>query len=368
MRLSIDLPPLHASTKLTVVIPARDESRSLPDTLDALAQQCTFDGKPIDADTFDIIVLANNCRDDTAKVARDFGTAHTRPTTVVAEIDVPEPFAHVGTARRLLMESAANRFLRAKQPLGIIASTDADTRVHRTWVAAIIDEMRAADAVTGRIRIATAELAALDPATRLLYLRDQIYRRLVSELDAIYDPVAHDPLPRHGQHFGASFAVTADAYRRAGGVPPRARHEDIAFYEALDRIDARVRHSMRVSVATSARFDARAHGGFATFLGGLRDQSGICVEDPALTVLRLQTRPLLRKLWRRDGSDADLARARTTYGTTKSDWDEIFRAHETFGDNLWRIERFAASHWTRYRPVEIEKAIPVIRTLHATSR
>ena len=37
---------------------------------------------------------------------------------------------------------------------------------------------------------------------------------------ALLDSVFHDPWPRHYQHFGASLAVTADAYRRAGGLPP----------------------------------------------------------------------------------------------------------------------------------------------------
>ena len=360
---TIELPPLRASTELTVVIPARNEAAALPKTLASLATQCGPDGRRLDIDRFDVVVLANNCNDETARVARELGSVRGSPTVTVVEIAFAASIAHVGTARRLLMESAAKRFLEARRPRGIIASTDADTRVDSMWIASTIDEMRQADAVTGRISIERDDLASLDRTTRLLYLRDQVYRRLVSELDAIYDPVAHDPLPRHGQHFGASFAVTADAYVRAGGVPPNARHEDIAFYESLDRIDARVRHSMRVRVATSARLDARADGGFATFLRGLRTEPTLCVEAPALTVLRLQTRPLLRRLWRREGTVSDRARARAIYGASRREWDDMFRDDASFGDHLWRIERFAATSWKRFSPVPIEMALPAIRTL-----
>jgi len=42
---------------------------------------------------------------------------------------------------------------------------------------------------------------------------------LLAELEGWLDPDPADPLPRHHQHFGASLAVTVDAYRRAGGLP-----------------------------------------------------------------------------------------------------------------------------------------------------
>ena len=368
MPLAIHLPPLHAATQVTVVIPARNESAVLPKTLTALAEQCGVAGEPLHVDLFDVVVLANNCTDDTARVARALNDVRGFPKIVVAEVELPASIAHAGTARRLVMESVARRYLKARKPLGIVASTDADTRVDRMWVASIIDEMQAADAVTGRIHMEREHLAGLKPATRLLYLRDQIYRRLVSELDAMLDPVPCDPLPRHGQHFGASFAVTAAAYMRAGGVPPNARHEDIAFYEALDRSDARVRHSMRVRVATSARLEARAEGGFATFLSGLDAREKLLVECPELTVLRLRTRPLLRRLWRGQGTTADHRRARIIYGASQSDWGELLRSDQPFGNNLWRIERFAARDWQRFLPVSIELALPSIRSLHATHR
>ncbi|MEJ7661828.1 MAG: hypothetical protein WKG07_20740, partial [Hymenobacter sp.] len=55
------------------------------------------------------------------------------------------------------------------------------------------------------------------------------------------------------QHFGASLALTARAYRRVGGLPVVRYLEDEALCQQLRRHDLRLRHSPRVVVHTSAR-------------------------------------------------------------------------------------------------------------------
>jgi hypothetical protein len=64
--------------------------------------------------------------------------------------------------------------------------------------------------------------------------------------------------------------------------------EDIALYDALERNGARIRHSLRVRVTTSARFGSRAPGGFGSRIcewsaGVLRAfiRSGACADDAA---------------------------------------------------------------------------------------
>lgn len=285
MTATLELPPLRQGTQLTVVIPARDEEVTLPHALAALARQRALDGTALSHGVYDIVVLANGCRDATARVARAHADAGEGRCVSVIEVAFPQARAHIGTARRAIMDAVASRYLRAGMQRGIVASTDADTRVDERWIAATLDEMRHVDAVTGRIVLARDELARLDRSARALYLRDAAHRRLVGELEALYDPVAHDPLPRHGQHYGASFAVTAEAYARAGGIPPLPRLEDLAFYNSLERTDARVRHSMRVRVETSARPSARVDGGFGTFLSDLGARGTLTVESPALTIV-----------------------------------------------------------------------------------
>ncbi|MBC8082626.1 MAG: hypothetical protein H7Z21_05385, partial [Hymenobacter sp.] len=60
--------PPAAGLLLSVIIPARDEAENLPATLAALAAQTTLRGQPLDPASYEILVLANNCRDQTAAV------------------------------------------------------------------------------------------------------------------------------------------------------------------------------------------------------------------------------------------------------------------------------------------------------------
>lgn len=263
------IPPLASTVTLTVAIPARNEEASIGPALRALAQQRQRDGAPFAYTRYDVIVFANDCDDATVARAREVAGAHTGFALHVVAGALPPRDAHVGTARKAVMDVAARRFFEAGRPRGTVATTDADTIVDAGWIAETVAEAGEADAVMGRILLAPGERERLSAQMRRLYLRDMAYRRVVAELEALRDPVACDPLPRHGQHYGASFAVSAGAYARAGGVPPRPVLEDLAFFQALQRIDARVRHSTRVRVATSARTLARVEGGFATFLRDL---------------------------------------------------------------------------------------------------
>jgi hypothetical protein len=260
---SLSLPPLRAGCVFSVVVPVRDEEASLPATLAALAAQRDAIGWPLDPDLYEVIVLINNTTDRSAEIARAVGSANPRLALHVVEIDLPEDGAHVGRARRLLMDTAALRL----PADGVIATTDADTVVAPDWVAMTLAEFAAgADAVTGRILVDPAGFAEQPAAARLIHLRDVTYRSLVTELEARLDPDPFDPWPRHFQHFGPSIAVTVDAYRRAGGMPPLPSLEDVAFYDALRRIGARIRHSPAVRVVTSARPEGRTGFGFAVQL------------------------------------------------------------------------------------------------------
>ena len=107
----------------------------------------------------------------------------------------------------------------------------------------------------------------MDKAARDLHLADERYRRLVARLEAEIDDLPFDSGERHHQHFNASFAVTADAYRRAGGIPEVEYLEDCAFFDRLERLDMKVRHSPDVIVYTSARTSGRSKIGLSHQIG-----------------------------------------------------------------------------------------------------
>jgi hypothetical protein len=299
----ISAPPLP-ECEATVIVPARDEADRIPATLHALAAQVDFAGRPLDHRRYEVIVLANNCADGTAGVVRRFAQERGMPTLHTCELLLPPGLANVGAARRLLMDDACRRLLGNYRPHGAIVSLDADTRPDPTWLAATLRAVaRGADAVGGRIVTDPAERAALPHGARLRHLRDVAFRLLFAELESLLDPVAHDPWPRHFQHFGASLAVTAAAYRRAGGLPPVRALEDVGFFLALRRAGARVRHDPAVRVTTSARPAARSAIGFAQQFAtwAALHEAGVpqLVESATRIEARLHGRRRARALWGR---------------------------------------------------------------------
>ena len=261
----IETPPLP-TCRMSVIVPARDEEETIGAALDALARQLTLTGERLDPRSYEVIVLANNCRDRTAAIARSIREHHPELVLHVVEVTLPRAEAHAGSARAMLMDEAHARLRAAGCTRGIIASTDGDTRVAATWLAATLAEIeRGADAVGGRIIVDREELRRLGPG-RASHLLDVGYRHLVAEIDAYLDPDPFDPWPRHYQHFGASMAVTADAYARCGGLPAEPVMEDVALYRALVRSDLRLRHSPSVRVTTSARRGGRVPVGLSSQL------------------------------------------------------------------------------------------------------
>lgn len=160
----------------------------------------------------------------------------------------------------MAMDLAARRVA----PGGVLLCTDADGQVAADWLAANLFHVRqGADAVAGRAVIDPVDAAAIPAALHEDDARECAYAALLDEIDSRLDPDPADPWPRHTEHSGASICVTLDAFHRAGGIPPVAVGEDRAFFAALRRIDARLRHAMDVQVTVSGRIQGRAAGGMA---------------------------------------------------------------------------------------------------------
>ena len=316
-RLRRQLPPPRAGLCSSVIIPAKDEAANLPATLAALAAQVTLAGQPLPANSFEVIVLANNCLDDTAALVRRLARQLPGLVLHVAELCLPGASAHVGRARRLLMDEACARLEYTGQPTGIIASTDADTRVAPTWLASIRAEIAAgADAVGGRILTEVQEFDREGlPALQRLQSRDAAYRLLCARLEDLIDPTPADPWPRHHQHFGASLALTARAYRRVGGLPEVRFLEDEALCQQLRRHDLSLRHSPNVQVVTSARRDGRVEVGLSwqlrEWLHLSQQQREPHVDSPVQLVQQWQLRRQLRACWPKpSGAETDALFAR----------------------------------------------------------
>lgn len=250
-----------------VIVPARNEERHLRAAVNALAQQKATDGRSIPRSSFEVLLLLNNCSDRSAVLARELAREHTDEVQLhILERALGPDEAHVGMARRLLMDTAWQRL--EGRPGGAILSTDADTMVAPDWLAQNLKALRSADVVGGEICWAEGELEQLPAGVRQAYRRDRELQALVAEVESLLDPVPEDPWPRHLHTFGASLACTAQAYAAAGGLPVQPALEDAEFVRQARRAGARVRHEPRVRVYTSGRLHGQVEVGLS---GQLRE-------------------------------------------------------------------------------------------------
>ncbi|RCJ32381.1 glycosyl transferase [Nostoc punctiforme NIES-2108] len=297
----VQIPP-SPHCEVCVIVPVRNEAQTLAATLTALINQVDLQGQLLDPRRYEIILLANNCSDDSAAIARSFAQEHPDIALHVVEKTLPPAQAYIGRVRQILMDEAYRRLCSLGRTRGVIASTDGDSQVSPTWIAANLYEINyGADAVGGRILVERSGRADLHPYARACYLREVGYRYLITELETYLDPDPYDRFPGHYQHYGASLAVTAEMYALAGGLPPVRTPEDVAFYRALVRVNARFHHSSLVRVVTSARQIGRTNVGLANQLNEWiemgRQQQPFIVEPAGAIETRFVARRQLRVMW-----------------------------------------------------------------------
>jgi len=362
----LEAEPLPQRCSFVVTIPARNEEHSILEALGALASQATTNNALV-------IIFANNCTDATAIKARDVAAARPQLDLRIAEESIAPPADHVGTARKALMDYAAERFFEAGNPRGIIATTDADTIVAPDWIAQTIRETRHADAVAGLVEIGPEERRNLPPAVRTLYAQENAFRRAWAELEALVDPLPGDPFPRHCSFVAASFAVTAETYRRAGGLPEVPALEDRTFLRALRRVDARVRFSRDVIAYTSGRRDARVEGGFGTLVKHLHTQGAsggtLLVENPRQILEESQRRAALRRIWRpsRESANvtANVAIVSKIFQMTPDRVTQLLDDEKPFGENYEAFETISEAANRVYPLVPVGEAVEELRAMAA---
>ena len=345
--------PFVATRAVGIAIPARNEAQLIEQCLRALDVAASH-AAPVPVN---IMLLVNNSSDATAENARSFVAKAMK--LVVVERQLAAPFSHAGGARRAAFEA-----LIAMLPDdAVIMTTDADSVVDARWIIANLGEIAAgADAVAGVVTFddqARTRLPLL-PGRALEWRLAGLQARLATLLD----PRAHDPWPNHIWAWGASLAITVDAYRRMGGVPAIPLAEDRAMAEAIEQADLRLRRSHAPVVYTSPRRAGRAPGGFADLLDAFATEAGApcdaALEPTADLVRRLRWRARLRSAFATGGARRALADAHTL------EIDDVDA--NGFGD-FWRQVEASAPRLARRRVspttlgVEVERAERVIKSL-----
>lgn len=216
-----------------------------------------------------VAIVVNNTTDNSLDVLeRCRSDFRARLSIDVTDIRFAPDEAHAGSARGLAMDRGAE--LVGDRNNAILISTDADARPPASWLTAIAAAMaRGADLVGGRIVIDPDEPLPAQAAL-LREALDRYWDRVRAIEDEI-DPVAWDLPPRHGDHTGASLAITLRAYRECGGVPRIASGEDRALVMAALARGAKLAHPQDVWINVSPRRDGRAAGGMAEDMARLID-------------------------------------------------------------------------------------------------
>ncbi len=278
---------MATDSRLVVAIPVHNEEAHIGACLASLARQDV-------AAPFRVVALLNNCTDASGLVA---GAHAVELDLHLRHVILPPDRAHAGTARRQALDLAAA--MAAED--GVLFTTDADTVLPPDWLSANLAAIAAgADAVAGRAEMAAADAARLPGKLVADEARAGQLGDLLDEIDTRLDPDPADPWPRHTEHSGASIAVTAPLYRRAGGIPPVRLGEDRAFFAALRRVDARIRHAPDIAVTVSGRLFGRAEGGMADTIRRRLSMPDAWLDDrlePAADrARRARLRALLRRL------------------------------------------------------------------------
>lgn len=274
---------------VVVCVPARNEAKRLPALLEALAQQTL--PSPIN-----VAVCVNNSTDETVEAARAAAAkAEGRLRLHMQTCEFPPERAHAGSARRAAMDLGAEWL---GDDDAVLVSTDADCRPPADWVEANLANAGPMRIVGGRI-----ELDEMEAGTwpRLFDLRRRFddYWSKVREIEDAVDPVPWDPPPRHGDHTGASLAMTVGLYRAAGGVPLIPSGEDRALVAAALAVGGELIHPQTVWTRTSARPVGRADGGMAEEMRRWLAAGSDGVDPKVPAFHHWQSRALWRRAMRR---------------------------------------------------------------------
>jgi GT2 family glycosyltransferase len=213
--------PMRPGVRLSVVLPVYNEADSIGAVLQSLYDQWD-DGRPADRRTYELILVDNNCTDDTLIIARKFAASHPDLAMVI----IREAEQGVACARKAGMDLAVRRSRQRDHRHGItrrfyLASADADCRVDRQWLGELLHGMESSRAAIGVCdyyypRAAFAGRPRLwDAIQRTLRCRQAAWRVFGGFPD------------------GKGFAADRDKYERVGGIEIAYQLQDGRFRSHL---------------------------------------------------------------------------------------------------------------------------------------
>lgn len=256
-------PPVPVTT--AIIVPARNEAERIGECLRSMAVQ--------DVRGLCIVLVANNCVDDTVAVARRVAGS------VGLHIDIldcalPES-AGVGTARRL----GCTRALATHPDLAALLTTDADCMVAPDWVARNLHHLHHAAAVCGLVEPMAAELSVLRDIDVRPAEMEARYEQLVIALYRHFRPGPCGLDGDHGAAAGASLAIRKAAYLAVGCFADIATGEDRDLVRRLKQAGHGVWHGGDVRVEASCRLHGRARGGMAQALQARAARTDYVIDD-----------------------------------------------------------------------------------------
>jgi len=221
--------------RAAVVIPAHNEQARLPACLRAVLTAALCAPIPVT-----IVVVLDATDDESAQLAGRYG-----PDVHFVSVDV----CKVGAARAVGFRYA--RSLSQDDGECWYATTDADSRVDPGW---LVHQLRlGADVVLGVVRVDDWGHHSADLADRFI----RTYRADIGAEG------------RHTHVHGANMAFSARAYWRVGGFRSLSCGEDVDLAARFTAAGYCIHRDAELSVATSARTQARAPHGFAHRLSQL---------------------------------------------------------------------------------------------------
>lgn len=201
---------------ISVVIPAYNEEKAIGACLGALCNQIT-------SQKFEVILVNNNCTDDTIKIAETFSDKLNLKI-------ITEKTKGRGAARKAGFEKASGE---------IVFSTDSDTIVPPNWIEDFTNVLRRKNtiAVSGNCRIADCSKRA----NTVFNLLQPVFMRGYRVFLGYY------------WLSGFSFAIYKDAYEKSGGFNDLlTAQEDVDLSFRVKKI-GKIRYASKTPVIFSGR-------------------------------------------------------------------------------------------------------------------
>jgi hypothetical protein len=236
---------------VAVVIPARDEERTVGRTVHDVRRALRVARARALVRHATVEVVAHRCRDATVAAAE-------RALGPDGQVTADETSWCVGQVRDAGVRRALAVLGGAPEATWVL-NTDADTRVGAHWV---VDVLALAERVDAE---AVVGLAPLDQWRGSIEGAAAYARLLASGMRP------DDPVHQHDHVYGANLAVRADAYLAVDGFPAVPHGEDQALVDRLELSGRPLLRTTAVTVRTSGRMTARAVGGLADRLAAVEE-------------------------------------------------------------------------------------------------